>query len=339
MINLVQIGVGYWGGNLLRTFSSVKGARMRYVCDLNPGKQPSLEALHPNAVFCNDFLPLVNAADVDAAVIATPAPTHFEIAKAFLEAGKHCFIEKPFVLRVDHAEELVDIAEKKGLVLMVGHLLLYHPAYVELKARMQKPEFGEIRYLNSSRANLGIVRSNENVMWSFAPHDIALSLFLLEEKPTVVNATGQSFMQSGIEDVCFLTLGFPSGRLVHIHVSWMYPRKLRLLTAVGSKQMIEVDDAQINDKMAIYNIDALNHGPEVLAAGYSDRYLYESITFKRGDTVLPRVSGAEPLKLECQHFIDCIEERREPLSSGKASLEVVRILAEADLQLKNSRRS
>jgi predicted dehydrogenase len=338
MIGLAQIGVGYWGGNLLRSFNSVEGGALKRICEGDPAKLAKLARQYPNAVLCSDHNELIAASDVDAVVIATPAPTHFGLAHAFLEAGKHVFVEKPFVLDLGEAETLVELAARKNLVLMVGHLLLYHPAYVELKRRAQLPEFGELRYVVSERASLGIIRSNENVMWSFAPHDIALSLFLINETPSEIQAMGQAYMQSGIEDVCFLTLRFPSGRMAQIHVSWMFPRKVRLLTAVGSRQMIQVDDAEMNDKMAIFNIDADGQkAADAGSSGYADRYQYETITFKRGDTVLPRISGAEPLKLECQHFVDCIREGREPVSSGRASLDVVRILAEAERQLKKAR--
>lgn len=338
MIGLAQIGVGYWGGNLLRSFNTVEGATLRRICDGDGSKLAGIVRQFPNAICTTDHADLVAACDVDAVVIATPAPTHYELARTFLTAGKHVFVEKPFVLDLGEAETLVELAARKGLVLMVGHLLLYHPAYVELKRRCALPEFGELRYLVSERASLGIVRANENVLWSFAPHDIALALYLIEEAPSEIQATGQAYIQRGIEDVCFLTLRFPSGRMAQIHVSWMFPRKVRLLTAVGSSQMIQVDDAEMNDKMAIFNIDADGRkAADVGANGYSDRYQYETITFKRGDTVLPRISGAEPLKLECQHFVDCIRDRHEPVSSGRASLNVVRILAEADRQLRRAR--
>ncbi|MBF0267988.1 MAG: Gfo/Idh/MocA family oxidoreductase [Alphaproteobacteria bacterium] len=338
MIGLAQIGVGYWGGNLLRSFNSVEGGLLRRICDDDSAKSAKLARQYPNAVITSDFRDLLKASDVDAVAIATPAPTHYDLARAFLEAGKHVFVEKPFVLDLGQAEELTELAARKNLVLMVGHLLLYHPAYVELKRRVALPEFGDLRYVVSERASLGIIRTNENVMWSFAPHDIALALFLINETPCEIQAMGQAYMQRGIEDVCFLTLRFPSGRMAQIHVSWMFPRKVRLLTAVGSSQMIQVDDAEMNDKMAIFNIDADGRkAADAGSGGYADRYQYETITFKRGDTILPRISGAEPLKLECQHFVDCIKNGSEPVSSGRASLDVVRILAEADRQLRKAR--
>lgn len=338
MIGLAQIGVGYWGGNLLRAFNAVDGAALRMVCDGDAAKTSKLAKQYPGVSIVADYKDLLTAPGIDAVAIATPAPTHYDLARAFLEAGKHVFVEKPFVLDLGQAEKLVELAARKNLVLMVGHLLLYHPAYVELKRRTLLPEFGELRYVVSERASLGIIRSNENVMWSFAPHDIALALYFINETPCEIQAMGQAYMQKGIEDVCFLTLRFPSGKMAQIHVSWMFPRKVRLLTAVGSSQMIQVDDAEMNDKMAIFNIDADGRkAPDAGAGGYADRYQYETITFKRGDTVLPRISGAEPLKLECQHFVDCIRDGKEPVSSGRASLDVVRILSEADRQLRKAR--
>ena len=330
MINLAQVGIGYWGSNLLRVFSDLDGARLRVACDIQVEKHSGLVKKYSDVRFIADYRPLLEDPGIDAVIVATPAETHYAIAKEFLTHGKHVFVEKPFVLDLAHAEELVELADSVGRVLMVGHLLLYHPAYVELRRRVHSLDFGDLHYVVAARASLGQVRQNENVLWSFAPHDVALLLQLIEEKPVRMTAMGQAFTQPGIEDVCFLTMLFPSGRMAHIHTSWMFPRKVRLLTAVGSKQMIEVDDTRLSDKMVIYQVDS--QGPDLArlnSRGYTDRYQYEAVTFKRGDTLIPYIDDTEPLKLECQHFVDCIREEKEPLTSGKASLEVVRTLAAA----------
>ena len=337
MINLAQIGIGYWGSNLMRVFGDLDGARLRVVCDLKVEKHSNLVKKHSDVQFIADYKSLLENPDIDAVIVATPAETHYAIAREFLTHGKHVFVEKPFVLDVAHAEELVELADSEGRVLMVGHLLLYHPAYVELMKRIRSKDFGDLHYVVAVRASLGQVRQNENVLWSFAPHDIALLLQIIDEKPARMTAMGQAFTQPGIEDVCFLTMLFPSGRMGHIHTSWMFPRKVRLLTAVGSKQMIEVDDTRLSDKMIIHQVGSEKFGLAGLnSSGYADRYQYETITFKRGDTLLPHIDDTEPLKLECQHFVDCIRDKKEPLTSGRASLEVVRTLAAAQQILKQS---
>ncbi|MGB0681863.1 MAG: Gfo/Idh/MocA family protein [Magnetovibrionaceae bacterium] len=334
-IRMGQIGIGAWGSNVLRASNAAKRAQVLRACDASQAKVEAMATVYPNIDFTTDHNSLLTDPDLDAIIIATPAETHFELGKSALENGKHVFIEKPFVLNAKDGETLVALAEEKGLQLMVGHLLLYHPAYQDLKARVQSEDFGDLQYITSDRANLGTVRTHENVMWSFAPHDIAVVLYLMEEAPAQIKCTGSGFINSKIEDVCFLDLTFPSGRLAKIHVSWIYPRKIRHMSVVGTKQMIELDDTQLTDKIVIHNVGAEK---KVADTGFTSRYEYESVTFRRGDTVFPQVPSGEPLRAEMQHFVDCIADNVEPQSSGRRSLDVIRILekAEADLQAHRS---
>ncbi|SRR5581483_6563226 len=330
-LRIGQLGLGQWGGTLLRAFNSTEGAALTTACDADRRQFASLASTYPKVEFVTDPAELLDSPTIDALVIATPAETHYELAKAAILAGKHVFVEKPFVLDLKQAQELVELADRRSLVLMVGHLLLYHPAYVELKRRVHQPEFGDLYYLTSERCNLGRIRSNENVMWSFAPHDVALILWILEERPQLVRAVGRAYLQPHIEDVCFMEMHFASGRFAHVHTSWLFPRKVRTFTAVGSRQLIDVDDTQLSNKMTVVEVTS-SIRPDL--APYEDRYHYELATFRRGDTLIPQLDNSEPLALECAEFVQSIRDRRQPLTSGQASLSVVDVLSAAQLSLR-----
>jgi predicted dehydrogenase len=258
--------------------------------------------------------------EIDAVAIASPAVTHYEFAKMALLSGRDVFVEKPFTLNVRDAEELVELADKHNRVLMVGHLLEYHPVVHRLRSLIRSGELGPVYYVYSQRVNLGRIRGDENALWSFAPHDISQILFMLGMEPINVSARGQSYIQNGIEDVVFLSLFFENRIMAHIHLSWLDPHKVRRTTVVGQKKMAVFDDAETTEKLRIYD----NHAEMPPAKSYG-----EAIQVRFGDILIPRVEATEPLKLECQHFIDCVSSRATPTSDAQDGLRVIRIIEAA----------
>jgi predicted dehydrogenase len=265
--------------------------------------------------------------EIDAIVVTTSAGTHFSVARAALEAGKDVFVEKPIALNVDDAEEMTRIAGDRGLILMVGHLLLYHPAVTHLKKIVDEGHMGDVFYVYTERRNLGKVRQDENAMWSLAPHDISVALYLLGEMPETVAAHGQAYLQPGLEDTVFYTLRFADGRLVHSHVSWLDPHKVRRLTVVGSRQMAVFDDVEPVEKLRIYD-KGVDRAPEYSSYG-------DALTLRFGDIYVPSIEMREPLRLECQHFLECVEKREQPLSNGENGLQVLRVLDALQRSLDN----
>ena len=266
--------------------------------------------------------------DLDAIIIATPAPTHYELCKRALLAGKDVYVEKPFVLSTAQAEEIVSLAKKQDRILMVGHLLEYHPVVIYLKNMIDSGELGQIRYIYSQRLNLGTVRTDENALWNFAPHDISVILYLLGLAPSDVSARGQSYLKRGVEDVVFMALNFNDKAMGHIHVSWLDPHKVRRITVVGSKRMAVFDDLQPNEKLKIYD-----KGAEV-NTDYDTFAEYVGLRF--GDITIPHIRVGEPLGIECEHFLNCVRERTQPLSDGLDGLRVVRVLEAAGQSLQQN---
>jgi predicted dehydrogenase len=315
-IALGMVGLGTWGPNLLRNFAALPGCAVRICCDRDAAALERAHRQHPGLAATDRFEDVL-AAPIQAVAIATPAPTHYELARAALLAGLHVFVEKPITLDVAQAEELVRLAEERGCVLMVGHLLEYHPAVERLQALIASGELGELRYIYSQRLNLGIVRRDENVMWSLAPHDISVLLMLLDGQPVEVSAQGMAYLQPGVEDVVFLTVRFDNGQLGHIHVSWLDPHKTRRFTVVGARKMAVFDDMAATEKLRIYDQGVV---PQYASYG-------EALTLRFGDIYIPRIDMREPLRIECQHFIDCVREGRRPRSDGYDGLRVLRVLA------------
>jgi predicted dehydrogenase len=259
-------------------------------------------------------------------VVATPTSSHYEVALEALRSGKDVFVEKPLTSTVAEAEELCNEAEKRGRVFMVGHLMLFHPAMVRLKELIQKGELGELFYLYFRRVNLGKIRKNENALLSFAPHDVSASLYLLESEPAEVWARGEAYLQPEVEDVVFLSISFPNKVMAHIHVSWLDPHKRRELTVVGSKKMAVFNDMSTTEPIRIYDKGVLEPGTYL---SYGD-----SLGTRTGDIWVPKVEMQEPLRLECLHFLDCVESRKPPLADGRHGIQVVRILEQAQISLK-----
>lgn len=318
MITLGQVGLGSWGPNLLRNFQELPGSRVKTVCDLDRDALVRVEEQHPDLIRTTEPEDLFLDPEIQAVIVSSSAATHYRLARAALESGKDVFVEKPIALDVEEAEAMVELASSQGLVLMVGHLLLYHPAVTRLKQMVDEGELGDVYYVYTERRNLGKVRKDENAMWSLGPHDISVALFLLGEMPVTVTAQGQAYLQSGIEDTVFFTLRFADGRLAHSHVSWLDPHKVRRLTVVGSRQMAVFDDVEPAEKLRIYD-KGVDRTPEYHSYG-------DALTLRFGDIYVPRIEMQEPLKLECQHFLHCVEKRQRPLSDGQNGVQVLRVL-------------
>ncbi len=320
------MGVGNWGKNLLRNFYGIPQVKVTVVCDSNQKVISRIAFDYPGTEVTTEVKQLFDRDDFDAVIIATPPEAHYELAKQFLLRGKHVFVEKPMVLELSHGEELNRLAKQQRRFLMVGHILEYHPAFEKVKAMIDAGELGEVYYIYTSRVNLGIIRQTENSLWSFAPHDISIILMFMNQEPVRVVSTGQSFIQPGIEDVVFTTLHFADGKMAHIHVSWLDPHKIRKVTVVGSQKMAVIDDMEASEKIRIYDKGVHFTGNYT---GFG-----EYLTLRIGDILIPTVKNVEPLKVECQHFIDCILNNTPPRSDGEDGLRVVRVLNAAQESLK-----
>ena len=328
MINVAVVGVGGWGKNLVRNYYQLPEANLRYICDLDDNKLETMGRSYPGTKMTKSFEDVLGDPKLNAVVIATPGPTHYALAKQALEAGKDVYVEKPFVLKVDQAVELNKMAEQSGRVLMVGHLLEYHPVVTRLKTMIEAGELGDVYYIYSQRLNLGTVREDENALWNFAPHDISSILYLLGKKPVDVSARGQDYLQRDVEDIVFLTMLFADKTLAHIHVSWLDPHKVRKLTIVGSEKMAVFDDLEASEKLKIYDKGAK------LSQDYDTFAEYIGLRF--GDITIPHVKVGEPLRAECLHFVDCVANRKQPVSDGQDGLRVVQVLDAAQRSLKNN---
>jgi predicted dehydrogenase len=326
MVHLGVVGLGYWGPNILRAFNSLQGCEVRWACDRDEKRLERFASHASRLSLTSRYQDLLEDRATEAIAIATPATQHYSMAKAALEANKHVLVEKPLAAEPEEAQELLELAQAKGRVLMVGHLLLYHPAVKMLKAYLDRGELGTVYYIYSTRVNLGQVRREENALLSFAPHDVSVILFLLGTSPQEVSAVGHDYLQRGVEDVVFLTLRFPEGILAHCHVSWLDPHKIRKFTVVGSRKMAVFDDMESSEKIRIYD-KGVDQRPDFSSFG-------EFLTLRFGDIHIPRVEMQEPLQLECQHFLDCITQGQRPLSDGENGLAVVKVIAAATRSLK-----
>ena len=321
------VGLGYWGPNLARNLEALPGAELAWCCDEREDVRDALAAKHPRTRFTADLADLLADDGLDAIALATPVPTHAALAVRVLEAGKHCFVEKPLAQSVADAARAVEAARASGRLLMVGHLLEYHPGVRKLKEIADAGELGEIHYIYSNRLNLGQLRADENALWSLGAHDISVILHLAGEDPDEMHAYGECYMRPGVEDVVFAFLRFPSGLAAHLHLSWLDPHKERRFTVVGSQRMATFDDMELERKVTVYD-----KGFDQSASSYG-----EYIT-RAGDIYSPRISNAEPLRLEVEHFVQCVRSGATPRSDGASGVRVVRVLERLQEELERSRR-
>ena len=331
MIVLAQAGVGFWGKNHFRVFSGLKDCRLKICCDK---KKEALEKIIKDEKgevrVTTDFDDIVKDKGIDAVVITTPSETHSQLAIKALSSGKHVFVEKPLALNISDAEKMVKVAKKNKKILMVGHLLLYHPAVKLLKSYVEDGSLGDINYMYSTRVNLGQVRAEENALWSLTAHDISVAIYLVGKMPIEVSATGKCYIRDSVQDVVFVSLGFDNKTMAHIHASWLDPHKVRQFTVVGSKKMVVFDDMAATEKIRIYDkgIDWQRN-----ESSY-DAFL----TLREGDIHIPKIDMVEPLKVECQHFIDSIKSKKRPVADGVNGLQVLRVLTAAQESIdKNGR--
>jgi predicted dehydrogenase len=329
MIRVGVAGLGYWGPNLARNFAAIDGCELAWCCDGSAAARERWAASFPSARFTADIQDLLADDALDAVVLATPVPTHGPLAERVLAAGKHCFVEKPLAYSVAEAEAVVAAAGRADRILMVGHLLVYHPGVAKLEEIAAAGELGDIHYIYSHRLNLGKLRADENALWSLGAHDVSVVLHLAGEEPELVEARGESYMREPVEDVVFCFLRFPSGLSAHMHLSWLDPHKSRNFTIVGSRKMATFDDMELERKITVY--DKLAY--EDPSSSYGE-YITRS-----GDIYSPRISNREPLRIECEHFVECIREGRAPRTDGEAGLRVVRVLEALQRSLDASRRA
>ena len=325
MTTVAVAGLGYWGPNLARNLDRFPDAELTWLCDPSEAALERCAHSFPSARTTTRLEDLLADDSLDAVVIATPVPTHAELAIRVLEAGRHCFVEKPLAQSEKEAEAVVEAARAAGRVLMVGHLLEYHPGVVRLAELVRSGDLGELRYVYSNRLNLGKHRQDENALWSLGAHDLSVIFLLAAEEPYEWNAMGESYVQPGVEDVVFALMRFPSGLIAHMHLSWLDPHKERRFTVVGSKRMATFDDMELERKLTVYD------------KGFDEDYSsYREYIARSGDVFSPRVSNEEPLRIECRHFLDCIRDGTEPRSGAESGLRVVRALERLQRSLTES---
>lgn len=332
MMNLAVIGLGYWGPNLVRNFALLDDVRIVALCDRDKEKAEKIrKRFCEGAVIFGNYKDLANDIEIDAVVVATPIQTHFRICKYFLEAGKHVFCEKPLARNVEECQTLINQAELQNKVLMVGHVFEYNAAVRKIKRYLDNGELGKLFYVYSQRVNLGRIQTDVNALWSFAPHDISIMNYWMGQDPLQVSARGFSCLNGRIEDVVFVTLDYPNGVGAHLHLGWLDPRKIRLMTLVGSKKMLLYDDVSLDEKIRLYdkgiaNLHDFMEAPESFA-----EFQYQ---IRVGDVVAPTLQFDEPLHRECRHFVDCISDDQKPLTDGSKGLKVVRVLEAAEKSMK-----
>lgn len=327
MVYVGIVGLGYWGPNLLRNLNVLDGVTVKYACDQDSSRLQYFESLYPQIQMVKDHEVLLKDKDLNAVVIATPVSTHYPLAKEALNAGKHVFVEKPLAASVEECSELTKLAEAKSLTLMVGHTFVYTPQVRKIREIIQKGDLGQVKYIASRRLNLGLIQKDINVAWDLAPHDLSIILYLLGEFPKTVSCTGKASITGSVEEVVNMTLHFPSGEYAMIHSSWIDPRKVREMTIVGSQRMIVYDDTLPLEKIKIYD-------KRVEAPPHYDTFAEFHYSYHYGDVYSPYLKQEEPLKVECAHFVECIETGIRSESSGIEGMKIVQILEAASQSIK-----
>ena len=327
-IKIGIVGCGYWGPNLIRNFIDNPNSEVVMVADLKKDRLIRIKNSYPHILVTENYQELFEQ-ELDAIVIATPPSTHYQIAKECLQHGFNILVEKPLTLKSEHAEELIQLSEKMDLILMVGHTFEHNAAVHTMKQLIDSGELGQIYYLDAARLNLGLFSRDLNVLWDLAPHDVSILIYLLGELPLAVNAQGAASVFNNIHDVAYINLVFPNNIMAHIHVSWLDPCKVRRVTVVGSKKMAVYNDIESQEKIKIYD-------KGVEPPDYTNGYGEFQFSYRYGDILIPNIRFVEPLKVECQHFLDCISNHRKPSSSGLVGLNVVKVLEAAQRSLSNS---
>jgi predicted dehydrogenase len=326
MLNIGVIGYGYWGPNLVRNISSIDKASLVSVCDLNPDSLKKVSRIYPDIEVTTDCNQIISSPKIDAIAIATPVFTHYELARKALENGKHVFVEKPFTSSVAQAEELIELADRKNLTIMVDHTFLFTGAVQKIKELINEDVLGNLYYFDSTRVNLGLFQHDINVIWDLAPHDFSIMDYVVKEKPTAVAATGVSHF-NGKENIAYVTVFFPNKMLGHFNVNWMSPVKVRNTLIGGDKKMLVWNDLESDEKIKIYDKGVDVTTPESI---------YDLlISYRSGDVWAPKINQTEALKVEAEYFVDCVENNKTPFNDGMAGLRVVKILEATSKSLKS----
>src|SRR5271168_2038737 len=326
LLNIGVIGYGYWGPNIVRNFHGQQRSRVVTVCDNNPNSLQRVRQAFPDIQTTSDCAELLTSPDIDAIAVVTPVWTHFELAKAALENGKHVFVEKPFTCTTAQAEELIELADRKHLKIMVDHTFLFTGAVKRMKELIDDGTLGELYYYDSTRVNLGLFQHDVNVLWDLAPHDLSIMDYLIKSKPEAVVATGERHL-NGVADIAFLTLYYPNNMIGHINVNWLSPVKVRTTLIGGEKKMLVWNDLEADEKLKIYDKGVQMSGDGVYQL---------LVSYRSGDMWAPRVEQVEALKLEAAYFVDCIQNDKKAFNDGVAGLHVVRVLEAADQSLQQT---
>jgi predicted dehydrogenase len=328
MIGIGVIGYGYWGPNLVRNFSQAQGARVLAVCDQRAERRAHVEQVYPSVKTYADVAEMLRDPAIDAVAVATPVSSHYPLALQALQAGKHVFVEKPFTATVEQGERLVEEAEKRRLTLMVDHTFIYTSAVRKIKELLDKGDLGQLYYYDSVRVNLGLFQSDVSVLWDLAVHDLSIMDYLIERSPVTVAATGMAHVPGRPENMAYLTCYFSSNLIAHFHVNWMAPVKVRQTLIGGSEKMIVYDDIEMSEKIKVYD-------KGIIVSDAEEAVYQRHVGYRSGDMWAPRLDNIEALKIEAEHFVQCIEAGTQPLSSGHAGLRVVRILEAATRSMAN----
>jgi predicted dehydrogenase len=328
MIYIGVIGYGYWGPNIVRNFNLSNDAQVISVCDKNPKALKCFEKNYPSIHATTDFKKLITSPDIDAVAIVTPVFTHYELAKLALENGKHVFVEKPFTSTVAQAEELIELADKNNLKIMVDHTFLFTGAVNKIKELVDNETLGDLYYFDSTRVNLGLFQHDINVAWDLAPHDLSIMDYIIDEKPDSITASGKAHFNNGLENIAYITVNFSSNMIAHFNVNWLSPVKVRSTLIGGEKKMLVWNDLEVDEKIKVYDkgVDIENK-----------KGIYDLlVSYRSGDMFAPKVEPTEALKIETEYFIDCILNDKTPFNDGHAGLRVVKILEATDESLKNN---
>jgi predicted dehydrogenase len=326
MTRIGIIGLGYWGPNLARCFEHLDDVQLVAICDRDADRLARVQKQFPHVQTHTDHDAIIHGGEVDAVVIATPTATHFPLAVQALQAGLHTFVEKPLATSAAECQDLIDLAEHQGRMLFVGHVFLYSAPVAKLRHLVLNGDLGDLCYISSKRLNLGPVRQDVNALWDLAPHDVSIILELMGEMPISVSCSGLDYLKPNVHDVCSLTLHFDDKRMGIVHVSWLDPHKRREMTVVGSKKMAVYDDLMPLEKIKVYDIG-------IEAPPYADSFGEFQYSYRYGDTYSPRIKEVEPLKAECQGFIDCIRDGVAPRTDGRNGLDVVKVIEAAERSL------
>src|SRR5437870_6117893 len=324
MVKFGVIGYGYWGPNVVRNLTSLEGSELMAVCDKSPAARRRMQKAHPGIAVATEASEILGSADVDAVAVVTPVWTHYELAKSALENGKHVFVEKPFTSNTAQAEELIELAAKKNLKIMVDHTFLFTGAVKKIRQLVDEGALGDLYYYDSLRVNLGLFQHDVNVIWDLAPHDLSIMDYVIQEKPELVVATGEKHL-NGVEDVAFITVYFPRNVIAHINVNWLSPVKIRTTLIGGQKKMLVWNDLDADEKIRVYD-----KGVQI-ASGEGIRDLL--VSYRTGDMWAPQIEQSEALRVELDYFADCVMNNKKPFNDGHAGLRVVRMLEAADCSI------